>query len=106
MSHEKILQLDSIIHAPTRLAILSILINVENANFTFLKESIGTTDGNLSTHLTKLEEAGYIKIKKTFQGKKPQTICAITKKGRSSFETYFGQLEQIVQQQKEKTSGA
>ena len=103
MSHEQILQLDPIIHAPTRLAILSILMNVESANFTFLKESIGTTDGNLSTHLTKLEEAGYIKIKKTFQGKKPQTSCAITKKGRTAFEKYFGQLEQIIQMQKDKT---
>ncbi len=100
MSHEKILQLDQVIHAPTRLAILSILITVENANFTFLKESIGTSDGNLSTHLTKLEEAGYIKIKKTFQGKKPQTICAITAKGRKAFQAYLDQLDQIVQMQK------
>lgn len=102
MKHEKILQLDPIIHAPTRLAILSILITVENANFTFLKESTGTTDGNLSTHLTKLEESGYINIEKMFKGKKPQTTCAITKKGRTAFEKYLEQLEQIVQMQKDK----
>ncbi len=102
MSHEKILELDSMIHAPTRLAILSILITVENANFTFLKESTATTDGNLSTHLTKLEDSGYISIEKTFKGKKPQTICAITEKGRKAFETYIEQLEQIVQMQKDK----
>ncbi len=100
MKHEKILQLDPMIHAPTRLAILSILITVKNANFTFLKESIGTTDGNLSTHLTKLENNGLVKIKKTFQGKKPQTICAITEKGRRGFKKYLEQLEQIVQAQK------
>ncbi len=102
MKHEKILNLDPIIHAPTRLAILSILMTVENANFTFLKESTATTDGNLSTHLTKLEESGYITIEKNFVGKKPQTICAITKKGRAAFEKYLDQLEQIVQMQKDR----
>ena len=100
MKHEKILNLDPIIHAPTRLAILSVLISVENANFKFLKDSIGTSDGNLSTHLTKLEEAGYISIKKTFKGKKPQTICAITKTGIGAFEKYLEQLEQIVEMQR------
>lgn len=102
MDQNKIFQLDPIIHAPTRLAILSILITVENANFTFLKESIGVTDGNLSTHLTKLESSGIITIEKTFKGKKPQTICAITNKGREAFKNYLDQLEQIVQSQKEK----
>jgi DNA-binding transcriptional ArsR family regulator len=102
MKHDAILQLDPIIHAPTRLAILSILITVENANFTFLKESTGTTDGNLSTHLTKLEESGYITIGKNFVGKKPQTTCGITMQGRTAFEKYLGQLEQFVQMQREK----
>jgi len=103
MRHEKILQLDPIIHAPTRLAILSLLITVENANFTYLKESTGTTDGNLSTHLTKLEESSYITIEKTFKGKKPQTICAMTEKGKKAFAKYLEQLEQIVQMQQDKT---
>lgn len=101
MKHDEILNLDPIIHAPTRLAIMSILISVENANFTFLKESTGTSDGNLSTHLTKLEESGYVSIEKKFVGKKPQTTCAITKNGRVAFEKYLEQLEQIVQRQKE-----
>jgi DNA-binding transcriptional ArsR family regulator len=96
MELDKILQLDPVIHAPTRLAILSILITVENANFTFLKEATATTDGNLSTHLTKLEASGLITIQKTFKGKKPQTICAITKKGRRSFHQYLEQLDQII----------
>lgn len=103
MDQNQILRLDPIIHAPTRLAILSILITVKNANFTFLKDSIGVTDGNLSTHLTKLESAGIITIEKTFKGKKPQTNCAITDKGREAFKNYLDQLEQIVQSQKVKT---
>jgi DNA-binding PadR family transcriptional regulator len=103
MDPEKILQLDPVIHAPTRLAILSILVTVENAVFTFLKESIHTTEGNLSTHLTKLETSDYITIEKTFKGKRPQTICAITKKGKLAFTKYVEQLEQIVQTQKNKT---
>jgi len=102
MEHDQILQLDPIIHAPTRLAILSILVTVKNANFTYLKESIGTTDGNLSTHLTKLETNGFITIKKTFVRKKPRTICAITKKGKKTFNKYLDQLEQIVRMQKDK----
>lgn len=101
MQHEQILKLDPIVHAPTRLAILSILITVENANFKFLKESTGTTDGNLSTHLNKLENIGFIKIKKGYVGKKPQTLCSITAKGRKVFELYIDQLETIVKEQKE-----
>ena len=100
MDHEKILKLDPIIHAPTRLAILSILITVENANFSFLKDTIGTTDGNLSSHLSKLEANGFVTIQKTFKGKKPQTICAITEIGRIAYLKYLEQLEQIIQMQK------
>jgi DNA-binding transcriptional ArsR family regulator len=96
------MQLDPIIHAPTRLAILSILLTVESANFTFLKESTGTSDGNLSTHLTKLEESGFITIEKSFKDKKPQTICAISEKGRTAFKAYLEQLEQILEMQKAK----
>ena len=103
MQHDKILQLDPIIHAPNRLAILSILISVESAKFTFLKESIGITDGNLTTHLAKLEANRLIAIKKKFVGKKPQTTCAITEKGRDAFKAYLEKLEQIISEQKENT---
>lgn len=75
---------------------------MERANFTFLKESTGTSDGNLSTHLTKLEESGFITIEKMFRDKKPQTICAISEKGRAAFKAYLEQLEQILAAQKEK----
>jgi len=100
MDHHEILQLDPIIHAPIRLAILSILITVDHANFTYLKETIGVTDGNLSTHLTKLEASGLITIEKTFKDKKPQTLCAITGKGRDAFKNYLDQLERIVTSKK------
>ena len=103
MNPDKILQLDPIIHAPTRLAVLSVLISVESANFTYLKDTTGTTDGNLSTHLSKLEEQGYITIEKTFQGKKPLTTCAITKKGRAAFLQYLEQMEHIIGLQKNKS---
>ena len=96
MKPETILQLDPLVHAPTRLAILSILIGVEEANFTYLKEAINTTDGNLSTHLSKLETGGLITIKKSFKGKKPQTVCKITSKGKNALTTYLNQLEKIV----------
>jgi DNA-binding transcriptional ArsR family regulator len=99
MNPDTILQLDSLIHAPTRLAILSILIGVEEANFSYLKEAINTTDGNLSTHLTKLETGGLIAIKKTFKGKKPQTLCTITEQGKKGLSTYLNQLEKIVAMQ-------
>ena len=103
MDHAKFLKLDSVIHAPIRLAVLSILITVENAQFTFLKEATGATDGNLSTHLAKLEDHGFITIRKTFAGKKPQTLCVITEKGRQAFVRYLEQLEQIVRPPKKRS---
>lgn len=103
MSQGQVLDIDQMIHAPIRLAVLSILITVQSANFSFLKESVNTTDGNLSTHLTKLEEAGYIKIEKTFKGKKPQTNCSITEQGRDAFGKYIDNLEKIINKQKGKS---
>jgi len=100
MSQEQVLNIDSMIHAPIRLAVLSILVAVQKANFSYLKESVHTTDGNLSTHLTKLEEARYIKIEKTFKGKKPQTICSITDQGKDAFKKYLDNFEKIIKKQK------
>ena len=100
MNHEHILELDPLVHAPVRLAVLSVLAGAEDADFVFLRESIGTTDGNLSTHLARLEEAGYVRIRKAFVGKKPHTTCAITRRGRKAFVAYLEQLERIVQGQK------
>jgi DNA-binding PadR family transcriptional regulator len=100
MVHDNILNLDSVIHAPVRLAALSILIALEDASFTFLKEETGSTDGNISAHLTKLEDHGFITVRKTFKGKKPQTLYAITENGREAFARHLEQLKQLVENQK------
>ena len=84
--------LDPVIHAPVRLAILTILISVKSADFTFLKEVTETTDGNLGTHLQKLEDAGYLKVQKIFVGKKPKTTLSITRSGRKAYEKYVNDI--------------
>lgn len=87
---------DQLIHAPVRLAILSALISVREADFNFLKEVIDTSDGNLSVHLSKLEDAGYIEIHKSFVGKRPRTSCTMTEKGREAFKQYVATIEQYI----------
>ncbi len=79
---------DKLIHETSRLMILTILNSVEKADFVYLQRETGLTRGNLSVHLTKLGEAGYIDIQKTFNGKIPQTICQITDTGKSAFQKY------------------
>lgn len=96
MHPEKFAELDPVIHSRIRLAILSILVSVKEADFNYLKKTIGTTDGNLSTHLSKLEEAGYVKLKKSFKGKKPLTTCSSTKKGKDAFSKYLKALEDLI----------
>lgn len=102
VENEDILSLDPVVHAPNRLAILSILVTVKSATFMYLKDATGMKDGNLSTHLSKLEEAGYVSINKSFIGKKPQTSCSITKEGRAAFIGYLDQMARIVKAQKDK----
>ena len=75
---------------------LSILASAAEADFNFLKSATGATDGNLSTHLAKLEEAGYIRIKKSFQGKKPLTKCLLTERGRAALSRYVEALEDYL----------
>lgn len=84
--------LDPIVHAPVRLAILTVLLSVKSADFTYLKEVTETTDGNLGTHLQKLEDAGYVKVQKSFVGKKPKTTLSITKSGREAYEKYVDDI--------------
>lgn len=96
MHPEKFEQLDPVIHSRIRLAVLSILISVKEASFNYLKETIGTTDGNLSASLSKLEETRYISIKKAFKGKKPLTTCSVTEKGRNAFSAYLKALETYI----------
>ncbi len=85
-----------LIHETSRLMILTILNSVEKADFVYLQRETGLTRGNLSVHLTKLGEAGYIDIQKTFNGKIPQTICQITDTGKSAFQKYTEYLKKVV----------
>ena len=80
--------LDRLIHDPTRLMLLSFLYVVESADFVFLKSQTKLTGGNISSHMSKLEEAGYVNVKKRFVGKRPQTMFRLTKRGRNAFEKY------------------
>lgn len=96
----KLEQLDPIIHAPVRLSIMTILISVREADFNYLKVTTGTSDGNLSTHLSKLENAGYLKTVKRFIARKPKTTCSITASGRSAYEKYIVVLEQYINRPK------
>lgn len=89
-------QLDEIIHSRIRLAIMAVLVAVEQAEFTFLKEKVNATDGNLSIHLKKLDEAGYITVKKEFVNRKPSSTYSLTNKGREAFEAYILRLEQLL----------
>ena len=89
-------QLDEIIHSRIRLAVLSVLIAVDEADFVFLREKTGATDGNLSIHLKKLEDAAYVSVKKEFVDKKPQTTYTLTRKGRKAFEEYINKLEGMI----------
>jgi DNA-binding MarR family transcriptional regulator len=88
--------MDRLIHEPARLMIVAVLCAVEGADLLYLLRETGLTKGNLSTHLMKLEQAGYVAIEKTFRGKIPQTLCRLTPKGRSAFESYRKQIGTIV----------
>ncbi len=89
-------QIDDLIHSRIRLAIISVLITVEEANFNFIKKQINATDGNLSVHLRKLEDAGYISVKKEFENRKPVSKYKITRKGKKAFQAYIEKLEQLI----------
>jgi DNA-binding MarR family transcriptional regulator len=89
-------ELDPLLHSQLRLAIMSLLISLESAEFIFIKEKTNSTAGNLSVQLDKLSEAGYINIEKAFKGKKPVTTCKITKKGIKAFEEYVNALKQYI----------
>ena len=88
--------LDPLLHSQLRLAVMSVLLSVESAEFTFLKEKTASTAGNLSVQLDKLSEAGYISVEKSFKGKKPLTTCRITRKGIKAFEEYVTALKQYI----------
>jgi DNA-binding MarR family transcriptional regulator len=83
---------DRTVHEPARLAILALLHSVRGADFLYLQRETGLTKGNLSSHLSRLEQAGYLKIDKSFQGRIPRTVCRITPAGRKAFEDYCRSL--------------
>jgi DNA-binding MarR family transcriptional regulator len=88
--------LDRLIHEPARLSIMLVLYVIESADFTFLMNQTGLTWGNLSSHMSKLEEAGYVRIEKTFVFKKPLTMASLTEEGRAAFQTYRQQLKLVL----------
>jgi len=87
---------DRILHAPARLTIVAILSSIKEADFLYLLNESGLTKGNLSTHLSKLEESGYIEIEKTYRGKIPLTLCRLTEAGRTAFDQYRKKLKRFV----------
>lgn len=88
--------LDPLLHSQLRLGVISLLMSVDSAEFTWLKEKTNSTAGNLSVQIDKLSEAGYITVEKSFKGKKPLTTCKITKAGIKAFEEYVAALKQYI----------
>ena len=88
--------LDRMIHEPARLMVMTVLCAVEEADFVYLQRECGLTQGNLSSHLAKLEQAGYLTITKTFQGKYPLTVSRLTQKGAEAFRAYLGKMRLVT----------
>jgi DNA-binding transcriptional ArsR family regulator len=88
--------IDRLVHEPARLAIMTQLLVLERADFIFVMNETGLTRGNLSSHMSKLEQAGYLKVEKKFEGKTPRTMLALTKKGRQALVEYRRQMQAVV----------
>ncbi|MCR4765401.1 MAG: transcriptional regulator [Bacteroidaceae bacterium] len=88
--------LDPILHSELRLAVMSLLLGLEEADFVYIKEQTGATAGNLSVQIDKLSNAGYIEVEKKFEGKRPCTTCRITQKGVEAFDNYVETLKEYV----------
>ena len=102
MNPEPFLQLDRVIHEKGRLAILSMLAASPELSFTELRDFLGMTDGNLTTHIRTLQEAGYLSVTKSFHNNRPLTTCSLTAAGKKAFTSYINLLETIIQQTKPK----
>lgn len=89
-------ELNPLLHSELRLAVMSILLGVEQADFVFLREQTGASAGNLSVQIDKLQKAGYIEVEKTFRGKIPCTLCRITQTGITAFEAYVTALQTYI----------
>jgi DNA-binding MarR family transcriptional regulator len=89
-------EIDDVIHGRLRLGVMAYLSTVSPAPFVELKSKVNATDGNLSTHLSKLEEAGYVRIEKKFEGKKPLTLVHLTKDGREAWIGYLSRIQALI----------
>jgi DNA-binding MarR family transcriptional regulator len=97
---EPFLSLDRVIHEKGRLGIMSLLAATPELSFTELRDSLGMTDGNVTTHIRTLQEAGYVSVTKSYEHKRPLTTCALTARGKTAFKEYIDLLEKIVLQTK------
>ncbi|HLH57388.1 MAG TPA: transcriptional regulator [Verrucomicrobiae bacterium] len=102
MNPEAFLQLDRVIHEKGRLAIMSMLAASPRLSFTEMRDTLHMTDGNLTTHIRTLQEAGYVSVTKSFQNNRPLTTCSLTASGKKAFTNYINLLEKIVQLTKPK----
>ena len=102
MNPEPFLQLDRVIHEKGRLAIMSMLAASPELSFTELRDALGMTDGNLTTHIRALQQEGYVSVAKSYQNRRPLTTCSLTASGRKAFTEYIDLLEKIVRQNKSK----
>ena len=102
MNPEPFLQLDRVIHEKGRLAIMSMLAASPELSFIELRDTLAMTDGNLTSHMRTLQEAGYVSVSKSYENNRPLTTCSLTAAGRKSFAGYVSLLEQIVLQNKPK----
>ncbi|MTK51882.1 transcriptional regulator [Paludibacter sp.] len=98
-------ELNPLLHSELRLGIMSILISVDSADFTYIRKQTGTTAGNLSVQIEKLKEAGYIDVTKSFKGKMPCTTCKITQQGVEAFQQYVEALQSYLNPQQHKKEG-
>ena len=89
-------EIDRLIHEPARFQVMALLYVIESADFTFIMNQLGLTWGNLSAHITKLEEGGYVAVEKGFKGKRPQTMLSLTKEGRKAFQDYRQTMKQML----------
>jgi len=89
-------EIDDVIHGRVRLAIMAFLSGAGSADFTLLRQKVGVTDGNLSVHIRKLEDEGYIRVEKKFSGRRPLTLCHLTRKGRNAWIAYIARMETLM----------
>jgi len=89
-------EIDRLIHEPARFQVMALLYVIDSADFTFIMNQLGLTWGNLSAHITKLEDGGYLAVEKGFKGKRPQTMLKLTKEGRKAFQAYRQSMRRML----------